>query len=204
MEYWKINSLKSVYFFVVFCLFVFVLFVCLFHVWEGVCAGGCVVLGFLFVCLFVFVLFCFIFLKYFLQMIFHLVFLSYRTVYSVKPFPQDVSVTVITGNYYDEQLPSSLNKVRDWSSIIVVIFRYQTLSVQYIFHWSFYWLLISAHWVGLPCPFQFVQVIKLYSKVPSCIKFLIIDVFLFSHPLDSPLPLLQSIWIQPPPCIQYI
>ncbi|XP_072038470.1 uncharacterized protein [Amphiura filiformis] len=33
-----------------------------------------------------------------------------RTVYSVKPFPRDVSVTVITGNYYDEQLPSTLNK----------------------------------------------------------------------------------------------
>ncbi|KAK2189680.1 hypothetical protein NP493_100g07036 [Ridgeia piscesae] len=28
----------------------------------------------------------------------------------MKPFPYNISVTVITGNYYDEQLPSSLNK----------------------------------------------------------------------------------------------
>ncbi|XP_033647162.1 uncharacterized protein LOC117306770 [Asterias rubens] len=34
-----------------------------------------------------------------------------RTAFLVKPFPKSVSVTVITGNYYDEQLPSSLNKV---------------------------------------------------------------------------------------------
>ncbi|XP_038051976.1 uncharacterized protein LOC119724816 [Patiria miniata] len=34
-----------------------------------------------------------------------------RTAFQVKPFPESVSVTVITGNYYDEQLPSSLNKV---------------------------------------------------------------------------------------------
>ncbi|XP_013395840.1 uncharacterized protein LOC106162942 [Lingula anatina] len=33
-----------------------------------------------------------------------------KTLYLLKPFPQNVSVTVITGNYYDEQLPSSLNK----------------------------------------------------------------------------------------------
>ncbi|XP_072175368.1 uncharacterized protein [Diadema setosum] len=34
-----------------------------------------------------------------------------KTAYTVKPFPQNVSVTVITGNYYDEELPSPLNKV---------------------------------------------------------------------------------------------
>lgn len=34
-----------------------------------------------------------------------------KTAYKVKPFPQNVSVTVITGNYYDEELPSQLNKV---------------------------------------------------------------------------------------------
>ncbi|XP_064642934.1 uncharacterized protein LOC135497133 [Lineus longissimus] len=30
--------------------------------------------------------------------------------YNMKSFPSNVSVTVITGNYYDEQLPSALNK----------------------------------------------------------------------------------------------
>ncbi|XP_054761503.2 uncharacterized protein LOC129267881 [Lytechinus pictus] len=34
-----------------------------------------------------------------------------KTAYTVKPFPKNVSVTVITGNYYDEELPSQLNKV---------------------------------------------------------------------------------------------
>lgn len=34
-----------------------------------------------------------------------------KTAYTVKPFPENVSVTVITGNYYDEELPSQLNKV---------------------------------------------------------------------------------------------
>ncbi|XP_022092786.1 uncharacterized protein LOC110980430 isoform X2 [Acanthaster planci] len=34
-----------------------------------------------------------------------------RTAFQIKPFPESVSVTVITGNYYDDQLPSSLNKV---------------------------------------------------------------------------------------------
>ena len=38
---------------------------------------------------------------------------SFRTAFLVKPFPKSVSVTVLTGNYYDEQLPSSLNKVRN-------------------------------------------------------------------------------------------
>lgn len=33
-----------------------------------------------------------------------------KTVFHMKPFPSNISVTVITGNYYDEQLPSSLNK----------------------------------------------------------------------------------------------
>ena len=28
----------------------------------------------------------------------------------LKRFPDNVTVTVITGNYYDEQLPSALNK----------------------------------------------------------------------------------------------
>ncbi len=36
---------------------------------------------------------------------------SCRTVGLLKQFPADVTVTVITGNYYDEQLPSALNKV---------------------------------------------------------------------------------------------
>jgi len=33
-----------------------------------------------------------------------------KTIWRLKPFPQNTSVTVITGNYYDEQLPSPLNK----------------------------------------------------------------------------------------------
>ncbi len=44
---------------------------------------------------------------------------------------------------------------------------------------------ISPHQVDVPCSFQFVQVIL---KVPSCIKSLILDVFLFPRPLDSSLP----------------
>ncbi|XP_071942473.1 uncharacterized protein [Antedon mediterranea] len=33
-----------------------------------------------------------------------------RTAWRIKPFPKHVGVTVITGNYYDEQLPNTLNK----------------------------------------------------------------------------------------------
>lgn len=33
-----------------------------------------------------------------------------HVLFSMKAFPSNVSVTVITGNYYDEQLPSALNK----------------------------------------------------------------------------------------------
>ena len=39
-------------------------------------------------------------------------FAYFRTIFMMKAFPANVSVTVITGNYYDEQLPSALNKVR--------------------------------------------------------------------------------------------
>jgi hypothetical protein len=35
----------------------------------------------------------------------------FRTVLQLKAFPSNVSVTVVTGNYYDDQLPSVLNKV---------------------------------------------------------------------------------------------
>ena len=37
--------------------------------------------------------------------------LPHRTMMTLKPFPSNVSITVINGNYYDEQLPSTLNKV---------------------------------------------------------------------------------------------
>ncbi|XP_070533289.1 uncharacterized protein [Ptychodera flava] len=32
-----------------------------------------------------------------------------RTLWRLKPFPSNISVTVLTGNYYDEQIPSNLN-----------------------------------------------------------------------------------------------
>ncbi len=35
----------------------------------------------------------------------------FRIINMMKQFTSNVTVTVITGNYYDEQLPSALNKV---------------------------------------------------------------------------------------------
>ena len=37
--------------------------------------------------------------------------LHFRTVKMMKNIASNVSVTVITGNYYDEQMPGPLNKV---------------------------------------------------------------------------------------------
>lgn len=43
-------------------------------------------------------------------------FAQMRTVYKVKPFPSNVSVTVVSGNYHDDELPSVLNEA--WESSV--------------------------------------------------------------------------------------
>lgn len=35
----------------------------------------------------------------------------YRTAKMIRKIPENITVTVITGNYYDEQMPGPLNKV---------------------------------------------------------------------------------------------
>jgi len=40
-----------------------------------------------------------------------LLFVCFRTAKMIKNIPSNVTVTVITGNYYDEQMPGPLNKV---------------------------------------------------------------------------------------------
>ena len=47
----------------------------------------------------------------------------YRTLWRLKQFPANISVTVVNGNYYDEQLPSALNKV-SYSSMEKFMFPY--------------------------------------------------------------------------------
>ncbi|PIK40602.1 hypothetical protein BSL78_22551 [Apostichopus japonicus] len=43
-------------------------------------------------------------------------FAQIRTAYKVKPFPSSVSVTVVTGNYHDDELPNILNEA--WESSV--------------------------------------------------------------------------------------
>ena len=37
--------------------------------------------------------------------------LFYRTLKALKSLPRSLPVTIITGNYYDDQMPGPLNKV---------------------------------------------------------------------------------------------
>ena len=42
-----------------------------------------------------------------------------RTLSMLKQFPSNVSVTAVTADYYDQRLPSALNKVRMQSATLI-------------------------------------------------------------------------------------